>query len=151
MLYALSERSKSNLVGVHPDMVRVVEHAIKISAQDFTVFEGLRTRERQAQYVARGVSKTMNSKHLRQPDGFSHAVDLLPWIDGGPRWEWPAIYPIAHAVRMAARAEKVHLTWGGAWDCRIHDTHPSLETEVAEYCKRHAGPDFIDGPHYQLA
>ena len=151
MLYALSERSKSNLVGVHPDMVRVVEHAIKISAQDFTVFEGLRTRERQAQYVARGVSKTMNSKHLRQPDGFSHAVDLLPWIDGGPRWEWPAIYPIAHAMRTAARAEKVDITWGGAWDCLIHDTNPSMEAEVAEYCRRHAGPDFIDGPHYQLS
>lgn len=151
MPYALSERSKSNLIGVHPDLVRVVERAITLTEQDFMVFEGLRTVERQRQYCARGVSKTMNSKHIKQKDGYGHAVDLVPWIDGGLRWEWIPIYPIAHAMREAARAEKVDITWGGAWDCLIDNTVPSMKDEVAEYCRRHAGPDFIDGPHYQLA
>jgi peptidoglycan L-alanyl-D-glutamate endopeptidase CwlK len=151
MSFALSDRSRSNLTGVHPDLIRVVGRAITLTTQDFTVFEGLRTVERQRQYVARGVSKTMNSKHLKQPDGYGHAVDLLPWIDGGPRWEWPTIYPIAHAMREAARIEKVDICWGGAWDCLIHETDQSMKDEVADYCKRHAGPDFIDGPHYQLA
>jgi len=150
MSFALCERFRSNLIGVHPDLVRVVGRAITLTTQDFTVFEGLRTVERQRQYVARGVSKTMHSKHLKQMTGYGHAVDLLPWIDGGPRWEWPAIYPVAHAMREAARIEKVNICWGGAWDCLIEDTNLSLETEVADYCKRHAGPDFIDGPHYQL-
>lgn len=151
MSYPLGARSKTNLIGVHPNLVRVVERAITLTEQDFAVFEGLRTTGRQAQYVAKGVSKTMNSKHLKQRDGYGHAVDLVPWIDGGLRWEWALIYPIAHAMREASRIEKVHITWGGAWDALIHETHPSMKAEVAEYCRRHAGPDFIDGPHYQLS
>jgi peptidoglycan L-alanyl-D-glutamate endopeptidase CwlK len=50
--------------GVHPDLVRVVERAIQITTRDFPVQEGLRTRERQAALVARGASRTMNSRHL---------------------------------------------------------------------------------------
>jgi hypothetical protein len=39
----------------------VVERAIQITTQDFPVQEGLRTRERHAERVARGASRTMNS------------------------------------------------------------------------------------------
>ena len=45
---------------------------------DFSVREGVRTPETQKEYVAKGVSKTMASKHLIQPDGYGHAVDLYP-------------------------------------------------------------------------
>jgi peptidoglycan L-alanyl-D-glutamate endopeptidase CwlK len=41
----------------------------------------------------------MNSRHLIRSDGFGHAVDLVPWINGKPRWEWKPIYHIAAAVR----------------------------------------------------
>jgi peptidoglycan LD-endopeptidase CwlK len=47
---------------VHPDLVRVVERAIQITPQDFRVQEALRTRERHAELVARGASRTMNSR-----------------------------------------------------------------------------------------
>jgi peptidoglycan LD-endopeptidase CwlK len=57
---------------VHPDPVRLVERAIQITTQDFRGQEGLRTRERQAALVARGASRTMNSRHLT-----GHAVDLV--------------------------------------------------------------------------
>jgi peptidoglycan LD-endopeptidase CwlK len=36
---------------VHPDLVRVVEHAIQITTQDFRVQEGVRTLERRAALV----------------------------------------------------------------------------------------------------
>jgi peptidoglycan LD-endopeptidase CwlK len=49
---SLSKLSRDRLQGVHPDLVRVVERAIQITTQDFR--EGLRTRERQAELVARG-------------------------------------------------------------------------------------------------
>ena len=39
--------SRRNLIGVHPDLVRVVERAITITTVDFRVAEGLRTIERQ--------------------------------------------------------------------------------------------------------
>ena len=151
MAYVLGKKSLFNLSGVHPDLVRVVRRAIGTTEQDFMVFEGIRTTARQRELVRRGASRTMNSKHLAQRDGYSHAVDLVPWIAGLPRWKWPAIYPIAAAMREAARAEGVNLIWGGAWDCFLSDTRSSLKDEVAAYCARHAGPDFIDGPHYQLA
>lgn len=155
MTYVLGNQSLSHLTGVHPDMVRVVKRAIGLTTQDFGVYEGLRTTQRQAQYVASGVSKTMASKHLRQINtGFGHAVDLVPWIDWTYRWEWPAIYPIASAMRQAAIEEGVELRWGGVWDRKfnlLQADASGLKAEVAAYCKRHPGPDFLDGPHYELA
>ncbi len=57
MPYRLSDRSKRNLVGVHPDMVAVVKRAIEISPADFMVIEGVRTPERQAELYAQGRTK----------------------------------------------------------------------------------------------
>ena len=42
MAYVLGTRSKDNLKGVHPDLVKVVERAITLTTQDFTVIEGVR-------------------------------------------------------------------------------------------------------------
>lgn len=154
MPYALGAASRSRLAGVHPDLVRVVVRAIGIAAQDFTVFEGLRSLKTQRAYLARGVSRTLASKHLKQPDGFGHAVDLVPWVAGGPRWAWPPIYEIAAAMRTACAAEVVALTWGGVWDrplAELPSTVEGIRVAVGAYCVRHAGPDFLDGPHFQLA
>ena len=154
MTYILGKKSLANLDGVHPDLVRVVKRAIGLTEQDFTVQEGLRSIETQREYLKRGVTKTLNSQHLKQGDGFGHAVDLVPWIGGQPRWEWPAIYPIAAAMRAAAAVEGVRLRWGGVWDRALADLGngpASLKQAVADYCVRHPGPDFLDGPHYELA
>lgn len=153
MTYALGAKSLARLEGVHPDMKRVVLKAIGYSVQDFTVQEGLRSLATQQEYVRRKVSKTLNSKHLKQPDGTGHAVDLVPWVDGGPRWEWGPIYDIAAAMRRAAIEESVAIRWGGVWDKRLADlpaTDAGIQAEVAAYCARHPGPDFIDGPHFEL-
>jgi peptidoglycan LD-endopeptidase CwlK len=66
---------------VHPDPVRVVERAIRITTQDFRVQAGMRTRERQAELVARGASRTMHSRHL-----IGHAVDLVALGGGEISW-----------------------------------------------------------------
>lgn len=153
MTFVLGKRSLANLAGVHPDLVRVVKAAIGLSDQDFGVHEGLRTLDRQAEYVRRGVSKTMRSKHLRQADDYGHAVDLVPYIDGQLRWEWNAVYPIAAAVKLAAQQEEVTLTWGGVWDrpmSALGYGAAALKRDVEAYAARHPGPDFLDGPHYQL-
>lgn len=46
MTYKLSKKSLSKLDGVHPDLVKVVKRAIEITECDFTITEGLRTKER---------------------------------------------------------------------------------------------------------
>jgi peptidoglycan L-alanyl-D-glutamate endopeptidase CwlK len=154
MAYALGKKSTAELQGVHPTLVRIVQRAIVLTVQDFSVHDGVRTLEEQREYVRRGVSKTMNSRHLPQADGHSHAVDLVPYINGQLRWEWGPIYNIAHAVDQAATELGVKLRWGAVWD-RTMDQYggsaAALKAEVEAYCRRHPGPDFIDGPHFELA
>lgn len=153
MSYKLGPKSLDRLAGVHPDLVRVVRRAIDLTSQDFSVHEGLRSKATQADYVKRGASRTMNSLHLLQPDGFGHAVDLVPYAGGQLRWEWPLIYPIAAAMQRAAIEVGVALTWGGVWDRNfnlLQKDAGGMAAEVSAYCVRHPGPDFIDGPHYQL-
>lgn len=157
MAYALGAGSRRELAGVHPRLVAVVERAIMLTTQDFTVHDGLRTEAEQRDYVARGVSKTMKSLHMRQADGHGHAVDLVPFINGKLRWEWKPIYVIAAAVRQAAAELGVPLIWGGVWDKPLADlpaTAAGIEAAVAAYVnrRRKAGKSaFIDGPHFELA
>jgi len=130
MGYKLGKRSLSKLEGVHPDLVAVVERAIQITEQDFSVGEGLRSIDRQRKLVNTGKSKTMNSRHLT-----GHAVDLLPYPfngdideDGIPNIEdWDQYYPIADAIKQASRELGVAIDWGGDWT------------------------SFPDGPHFQLS
>ncbi|WP_084398356.1 M15 family metallopeptidase [Henriciella aquimarina] len=151
--FKLGARSRSELTGVHPDLVRCVEKAIATTPQDFSVHDGIRSPAEQERLVARGASKTMNSRHLTQPDGYGHAVDLVPYVNGQLRWEWPLIYPIAAAMHAAADEVGVRLRWGGVWDRMLDElpgTADGLKQAVQEYAVRHPGPDFLDGPHFEI-
>ena len=125
--YRLTRTSLSRLEGVHPDLIRVVQHAITITPIDFMVLEGLRTVERQRQLVRQGASKTMNSKHLT-----GHAVDLVPFLDtdgdgdSEVSWHWPHYHRLAPVIKDAAKECGVTLSWGGDWR------------------------SFKDGPHWEL-
>lgn len=152
MTYRLGRRSKAELKGVHPDLVRVVELAIQITVQDFTVHDGIRTVDEQREYVERGVSWTMDSRHLPQEDGHGHAVDLVPYINGKLRWEWGPIYKIVEAVRFAAEDLGVPLIWGGCWQV-LNTTTADPRILVEEYVakrQRQGRNATVDGPHFQL-
>jgi peptidoglycan L-alanyl-D-glutamate endopeptidase CwlK len=151
MPFVLGKKSENELEGVEPRLVAVVKEAIGRSPVDFMVHDGLRTALEQKRLVASGASWTMNSKHLPQSDGFGHAVDLVPYINGKLRWEWVPIYSIAEAMRTVAREQGLRIVWGGVWDRCLNDLEGRLDLAVKEYCERHPGPDKIDGPHYQLA
>ena len=119
--FILSKLSLSRLVGLHPDLVKVVKRAIEITEVDFRVGEGLRTVERQKQLKAAGATTTLNSRHLT-----GHAVDLIALVNGEVRWDWPLYHKIAAAMKQAAKELNIPLEWGGDWKT------------------------FKDGPHYQL-
>ena len=121
MGYKLGTKSLSNLKGVHPDLVKVVKRAIELTECDFTITEGLRTKERQAQLLKEKKTTTSNSRHLT-----GHAVDLATWVDNTVSWEWKYYYQIADAMKKAASELKVSIDWGGDWK------------------------KFKDGPHFQL-
>jgi hypothetical protein len=107
MAYKLGTRSKQNLSGVHPDLVAVVNRAIEITEQDFTVIEGIRNINRQRELVKSGASQTMNSRHLT-----GHAVDIAPYP---LTWDWEYFQPIEVAMKQAAEELEIDLEWGGDW------------------------------------
>lgn len=108
------------LIGVHPDLVRVVQRLTNEGVQ-FSILEGVRSLERQKALFAAGASRTMNSRHLT-----GHAVDLAPVVKNMIRWDWPLFDALAVTIKAAAKAENVPLEWGGDW------------------------VTFRDGPHWQL-
>lgn len=153
-MFALGKSSIANLIGVIPSLEAVVNLAIKLSSQDFTVYEGLRSLEQQRINIKKGVSQTLDSMHLRQSDGFGHAVDLVPWIDGHPVWDWDGCYKIAMAVDEAATTLgcSQHIRWGGAWDKTLADfggNEADYKQQTILYAARHKGKDFLDGPHFE--
>ena len=121
----LNARSQQTLTGIHPDLVRVVirAHALcEADGLDFIVTDGVRSKEKQAELVRAGKSKTNKSRHLT-----GHAVDLC--ASHGPKdvsWEPADLKAIAQRMKAAATELGVALEWGGDWK------------------------SFIDMPHYQL-
>lgn len=110
MGFHLSTRDRQRLVGVHPDLVKVVERAAKTSPIMFMVLEGPRSVAQQRKNVAAGVSWTMNSRHIT-----GHAVDLVPLVDGRASWAWPVYHKLAPTIKKAAKDVGVPLEWGGDW------------------------------------
>ena len=155
MTFALSQRSKSRLLAVHPKLVKTVERAIEITDVDFGISEGLRTLETQKHYVATGKSQTMNSKHLRQDDGFSHAVDLVAYISGQVSWELNVYDNICDAMKRAARDVGCGLRWGAAWnvpDITLWSgTAEEARMSYIDTRRSQGRRPFIDGPHFELA
>lgn len=121
MTYKLGPTSLLRLQDVHQDLVRVVERAIELTEIDFTVLEGRRTKQRQAELLKAGATTTMNSRHLT-----GHAVDLGALVGGKVRWDWPLYYKIADAMKAASAELDIPIEWGGDWK------------------------KFKDGPHWQL-
>lgn len=121
MAFKFSQRSLTNLVGVHPDLIRVVKRALEICPIDFKVIEGVRTPERQRELYAQGRTKpgdivtwTLNSNHFRKADGYGHAVDLLP-----EPYDWKKTEPfdqLARSMFEAARQLDIKIRWGADWD-----------------------------------
>lgn len=120
-MYKLSKRSLDRLEGVHPDLVKVVKRAIEITEIDFAVLEGVRSIETQKEYLRKGATTTLKSRHLS-----GHAVDLGAYVAGSVRWEWPLYDQISTAVKQASSELDVPIEWGGDWR------------------------SFKDGPHFQL-
>lgn len=161
MSIVLGARSLARLVGVHPDLVRVVTRAAAMArhvVEDFTVLEGIRSDQdayanygkgrTAAQLAAKGVptsyaqpklakvtwlSNPLATKHRKQPDGYGHAVDLAPYpID----WNDLARFDkMAKLIQAAAAVEGVAIRWGADWD---GDGKPREKGES-------------DSPHFELA
>lgn len=126
----LPDDSLEKLRGVNNVLVAVIREAAARCDVPFAVIEGLRTKERQAQLVKAGASKTKDSRHLT-----GHAADLWPLDpDTMKRLPSDAAFPpgsiaakaadtrlwadlrkIAAAMKAVAAERGVALEWGGDW------------------------------------
>ena len=121
MTFSFGTRSKERLQGVHPDLVKVLEEAIKESPLDFSITEGLRTKERQKALFDAGKSQTMNSRHLT-----GKAVDIAVIKDGEVTWDFKYYQLVADHIKKVSKDLKIDIVWGGDWQ------------------------SFKDGPHFEL-
>lgn len=128
--YKYSSKSAAKLATCHPDIQKVFNEAIK--HWDITILEGIRTKEKQEEYFRTGRSKTMKSKHLDQGDGYSHAIDAVPYpID----WENRERFILfAGKIIGLAKAMGVDLISGIDWDD---------DGDISDHT-------FFDSPHFEL-
>lgn len=122
----LNERSLKNLQGVHPDLVRVVHRADALTELEFIITEGLRDKARQRELFAKGLSKTLNSRHIT-----GHAIDFAPILYGTVTWKTPAFLPIIKAFKKAAEELKVPIVSGSDW--KTFKDHPHIELDRKFY------------------
>jgi peptidoglycan LD-endopeptidase CwlK len=122
----LNARSQKNLQGVHKDLLRVIERAAAI--EPFIVTQGLRTLAEQKENIKKGVSWSLNSRHLT-----GHAVDVC---DPDGCYDLPDMIRIGKAIKQAAKELNVPVIWGalkkhgGDWKTRNDTPHFELDAKV---------------------
>ena len=121
--WVFGRRSNEKLQEMHPDLRRVFVRALSYSKYDFGITQALRTKQEQADNIKRGASFTMNSKHLKQPDGWSHAGDILVYKGGNQTWEPGAYRKVMQAFVTAAIEEGVQIRLGGLWESVFDGPH----------------------------
>lgn len=119
--YKFSKRSLSNIKGIDDRLVILLGLMLEYSPYDFVVTEGLRTKERQAQLVAEGKSKTMNSKHI-----IGKAFDIAILIDNKVSWEHKYYKEFADVITKLAERLGFPIECGCYWK------------------------SFVDCPHFQI-
>lgn len=120
-------RSLNSLKGIHPDLVKVMQEAIKDTPIDFTITDGVRTTAQQQALYAKGRtaagSKVTNadgvknkSNHQVKSDGYGYAVDLYPYIDGKVDFnDTHSLEIIAAHIKATAKCLGIKIGWGGDW------------------------------------
>lgn len=125
MNYKLSTKSIERLKGLHPVLSSIVMLAIKISDVDFSVIDGVRSKEKQAQYVKDGLSKTLDSYHLT-----GHAVDIYPWVGGKTSHDHFHYTQLNEAMQKAAKQLGYEVEWGGNWKSFVDKPHFQINRNV---------------------
>ena len=114
-MYRFSRASRQRLDTCHPNLIVLCEEVIKY--WDFTVIEGHRSDERQAELLRTGMSQLGPGQSLHNADP-SLAVDIGPYYPGeGIPWNkrerWLAFG--GFVLGVAAQLD-IPVRWGGDWD-----------------------------------
>lgn len=126
-MYSFSQRSKNNLLFIHPDLVKVMNEAIKNSPIDFIITDGIRSTEEQRKLYNQGRTTpgkivtnadgvNNKSNHQVKTDGYGYAVDLYPFYNGSAQLnDAKSLKVIADHIKSVAKELGVNVQWGGDW------------------------------------
>lgn len=114
-MFRFGKTSLENLEQVHPELVRVAERAIQRSRIDFGISEGLRSYDQQVELLKQKKTTTLESLHLMQEDGFAHAIDIFPYVNGKANYSERYFRPIIQTFITEAAVLEVQLEFGALW------------------------------------
>ena len=126
MTFYFGTKSSERLSKVHQDLQRVFNEAIKDSPLDFSITEGLRTRERQKALFDAGKSQTMNSRHLT-----GKAVDIAVIKDGEVTWDLRYYRIVTDHIKQVAKELDIPIVCGIDWTSFVDGPH--IELHRAKY------------------
>jgi peptidoglycan L-alanyl-D-glutamate endopeptidase CwlK len=126
----LSAADEAKLKKVHPDLVKVIRKAATMTTVPFKIMETARSVEQQRINIKKGVSWTMNSRHIVSKDGLCRAADIVPLVDGKVSWSWPVYHKLAPIMKAAAKAVGVPVAWGGDWQKTKDGPHWELDRKT---------------------
>lgn len=131
--FTFGSASRRELETLDPSLRLVMNESILIF--DFSIVEGRRTIREQIRNLRRGVSKTIDSRHVPRdtdgiyvPDGLSEAADIVPYQAGVNPWPQPSdpasvadkkirrFYFMQGVVYAVAAEHDVALRFGLDWD-----------------------------------
>lgn len=147
----LGKGSLKTMAGLHPDLIRVIESAIADTPVDFTITSGVRTTKEQQSLYAQGRTKPgqkvtekdgvkNKSNHQAKADGFGHAFDFCPYINGALNWNaTTAFIAIGLHIKKTAKELNIRVRWGADWD---NDGLTKAQGDKDE--------SFVDLPHIEL-
>lgn len=147
----IGKGSLKAMEGLHPKLIQLIKASIEDTPIDFSVVSGVRTTKAQQGLYAQGRTKTgaivtqadgvkKKSNHQVKVDGFGHAFDFCPYINGALNWNATSAF-IAIALHIKAKAKElnIHIRWGADWD---NDGLTKAQGDKDE--------NFVDLPHIEL-
>ena len=126
-MYNLSARSLNTMVGVNPDLVKVIKEAIVNSPFDFMITQGLRSAKYQNTLYQQGRTqrglKVTNadgyikkSNHQMKVDGLGYAIDFAVLDKAKIDWDTESKYEaVARHILEVGHKLGINLEWGGSW------------------------------------
>ena len=136
-MYILGEKSKENLKGVHPQLVKLMTEAVKESPFDFRIAQGVRTAEYQNSLYQQGRTKPgkivtncdgikNKSNHQAKADGYGHAIDIFVCgiVENGQYRKFTTVegydtkkmFAVAKHIKEIGQKLGIPVKWGGDWN-----------------------------------
>lgn len=128
-MYSFSVKSLNllNHPKFSPTLRLLLMEAIKDSPIDFSVIETVRTIEKQKEYVAKGTTKTLKSRHIPDTNksGYSEAADIAPYPIN---WQDISRFKkLSEHIKKKANQLGIPITWGGDFKTLVDMPHYELK------------------------